>query len=62
LFGGPVKPPEAPRAPRRIAARVTMPTPVFIEAPKPAGPVMVEVINGTKRMESKFTAPSEGVQ
>jgi pilus assembly protein CpaB len=62
LFGGAVKPPEAPRAPRRIAARVTMPTPVFIEAPKPAGPVMVEVINGTKRMESKFTAPSEGVQ
>src|SRR5689334_18789274 len=62
LFGGPVKPPEAPRAPRRIAARVTMPAPVFIEAPKPAGPVMVEVINGTKRMESKFTAPSEGVQ
>ena len=62
LFGGPVKPPEAPRAPRRIAARVTMPAPVFIEAPKPAGPVMVEVINGTKRQESKFTAPSEGVQ
>jgi pilus assembly protein CpaB len=62
LFGGAVKPPEPARAPRRIAARVTMPAPIFIEAPKPAGPVMVEVINGTKRMESKFTAPSEGVQ
>jgi pilus assembly protein CpaB len=61
LFGAAVKPPEAPRPPRRIAARVTLP-PVFIEAPKPAGPVMVEVINGTKRMESKFSAPSEGVQ
>jgi pilus assembly protein CpaB len=62
LYGAPVKPPQAPPAPRRIAARVTMPAPVFIEAPRPAGPVMVEVINGTKRQESKFTAPSEGVQ
>jgi pilus assembly protein CpaB len=61
LFGAAVKPPETPRPPRRIAARVTLP-PVFIEAPKPAGPVMVEVINGTKRVESKFSAPSEGVQ
>ena len=62
LFGTVVKPPQAPPAPRRIAARVTVPAPVFIEPPKPAGPVMVEVINGTKRQESKFTAPSEGVQ
>ena len=61
LFGAAVKPPEAARPPRRMAMRV-MPQPVFIEAPKPAGPVMVEVINGTKRMESKFSAPSEGVQ
>jgi pilus assembly protein CpaB len=60
LFGAAVKPPEAPRPPRRIATRVTM-SPVF-EPPKPAAPVMVEVINGTKRMESKFSAPSEGVQ
>ncbi len=62
LFGTVVKPPQAAPAPRRIAARVTVPAPVFIEPPKPAGPVMVEVINGTKRQESKFTAPSEGVQ
>jgi|SRR5579859_891768 len=64
LFNGSVKPPssEAPRTPRRIAARVTIPAPVFIEPPKPSAPVMVEVINGTKRMESKFSAPSEGVQ
>ncbi|PYT29181.1 MAG: Flp pilus assembly protein CpaB [Acidobacteria bacterium] len=60
LFGAVVKPPAAPRPPRRIATRVALP--VFVEAPKPAGPVMVEVINGTKRMESKFSAPSEGVQ
>lgn len=60
LFGAVAKPPEAPRPPRRIAARVMLPP--VIEAPKPAGPVMVEVINGTKRMESKFSAPSEGVQ
>jgi pilus assembly protein CpaB len=61
LYGAVAKPPEAPRPPRRIAARVTLP-PVLVEPPKPAGPVMVEVINGTKRMESKFSTPSEGVQ
>jgi len=61
LFGTAVKPPEAARPPRRIATRVTMP-PVLVEPPRPAAPVMVEVINGTKRVESKFSAPSEGVQ
>jgi len=61
LFGAVVKPPEAAPRPRRIAARVTLPP--AIEPPKPAGPVMVEVINGAKRQESKFSAtPSEGVQ
>jgi len=62
LFGAAVKPPEAPKAPRRIATRAALPPLVMVQPPKPAGPVMVEVINGTKRMESKFSAPSEGVQ
>jgi pilus assembly protein CpaB len=62
LFGAAVKPPEAPKAPRRIATRVTTMSPVLVEPPRPAAPVMVEVINGTKRVESKFSAPSEGVQ
>jgi len=62
LFGAVVKPPEAPKAPRRIATRVTMPPVLMVPPPKPAGPVMVEVINGTKRVESKFSAPSEEVQ
>src|SRR5882724_4601331 len=62
LFGTAVKPPEAARPPRRIATRVTTMSPVLVEPPRPAAPVMVEVINGTKRVESKFSAPSEGVQ
>jgi hypothetical protein len=41
---------------------MALPPLVMVQPPKPAGPVMVEVINGTKRMESKFSAPSEGVQ
>ena len=61
LFGTTVKPPDAARPPRRMATRVTM-SPVLVEPPRPAAPVMVEVINGTKRVESKFSAPSEGVQ
>jgi len=62
LYGVPVKPPVAPVAPRprRIAARVQLPPPQ--EQPKPAGPVMVEVINGAKRVESKFQGGTEGVQ
>ena len=59
LYGAPVKPPEAPRL-RAPVARVKM-TP-FIEPPKPASPVTVEVMNGSKRMEAKFPAASEGVQ
>jgi|SRR5215467_3746091 len=61
LFGTATKPPDTARQPRRIA-RVTLPPPLLMEPPKPASPVMVEVINGTKRVESKFAAPSEGVQ
>jgi pilus assembly protein CpaB len=59
LYGAPIKPLEAPRL-RAPAARVKM-TP-FIEPPKPASPVTVEVMNGSKRMEAKFPAASEGVQ
>jgi pilus assembly protein CpaB len=62
LYTG-AKPPEPPPAPkpRPIATRVKLPPPVAVE-PKPAGPVMVEVINGTRRSESKFQASSGGVQ
>jgi pilus assembly protein CpaB len=59
LYGAPIKPLEAPRL-RVPVARVKM-TP-FIEPPKPASPVTVEVMNGSKRMEAKFPAASEGVQ
>ena len=59
LYGAPIKPLEAPRL-RAPVARVKM-TP-FIEPPKPASPVTVEVMNGSKRMEAKFPAGSEGVQ
>jgi|SRR5579872_6133475 len=60
LYGGVVKPPEPVAAPkvRRVEARVRLAPPV--EAPKPV-PVTVEVINGTRRLESKFGS-SEGVQ
>jgi pilus assembly protein CpaB len=52
LYGGAVKPPEAPAPkPRPVMARVKLPAPV--EPARPA-PVMVEVINGAKRVESKF--------
>jgi hypothetical protein len=33
-----------------------------VEPPRPAGPVMVEVINGAKRSEAKFPAGSEANQ
>jgi pilus assembly protein CpaB len=61
LYGGPVKPPEAvvPK-PRRISGRVTLPTPVA--PPRPAPPVTVEVMNGTKVVQSKFPAASENNQ
>jgi pilus assembly protein CpaB len=58
LFTG-GKPPEPAPKPRPVASRVKLP-PVF-EPPKPAAPVMVEVINGAKRSESKFPG-AEGVQ
>src|SRR5579864_9518674 len=62
LFSGqkPAEPAPAPRP--RPVARVKAPPPVFVEPPKPAGPVMVEVINGAKRSESKFPANAESVQ
>ena len=62
LFGGPIKPPEpaaAPR-PRRVTERVVLP--YVPPPPKPAPPVTVEVMNGSKRVESKFPASSENVQ
>ena len=63
LFGGPIKPPEPAAAPkpRRIAERITLPLPVP-QPPKAAPPVTVEVMNGSKRVESKFPAGSENVQ
>jgi pilus assembly protein CpaB len=62
LYGGPIKPPEAvaPK-PRRVSARVDLPVPVA-QPPKPAPPVMVEVMNGTKVVQSKFPAGSESNQ
>lgn len=62
LFGGPIKPPEpvTPK-PRRVSERVALPFPVA-PPPRPAPPVTVEVMNGSKRVESKFPASSESVQ
>jgi pilus assembly protein CpaB len=60
LYGAAVKPPEAAPRPRPVMARVKLaPT---VEPPRPAGPVMVEVINGAKRSEAKFPAGSEANQ
>jgi hypothetical protein len=42
-------------------AHVKLPAAV-VEPPKAAPPVMVEVINGAKRVESKFAAGSEANQ
>lgn len=63
LFGGSFKPPTpvADPKPRRIAQRITLPYPVA-PAPKPAPPLTVEIMNGNKRVESKFPASSENVQ
>ena len=63
LFGGPIKPPTPVAAPkpRRISERIMLPYPVAA-APKPAPPVTVEIMNGSKRVESKFPAGSEIVQ
>jgi pilus assembly protein CpaB len=63
LFGGAIKPPEHPAAPRprRAAERVVLPVPAAQPA-KPAPPVTVEVMNGSKRIESKFPAAPESVQ
>jgi pilus assembly protein CpaB len=53
LYSGGVKPPEAPAPkPRPVTARVKLPP--AVEPARPAPPVMVEVINGAKRVESKF--------
>jgi pilus assembly protein CpaB len=60
LYGAAVKPPEPAPRPRPVMARVKLPP--MVEPPRPAGPVMVEVINGAKRSESKFPAGSEGNQ
>jgi len=55
LYGGTMKPPEPPAAkPRPVVAHVKLSAPVVVEPAKPAPPVMVEVINGAKRVESKF--------
>jgi len=59
LYGIAPKPPEssAPK-PRRVVTRVTLP-PVVAEAPRPPAPVTVEVINGARRVESKFQSAPE---
>jgi pilus assembly protein CpaB len=62
LYGAAVKPPEPAAKARRIVTRVTAPPTIVMAPPKPAPPVMVEVMNGNKRVESKFPASSEGVQ
>jgi len=62
LYGAPIKPPAADTPkPRRASARVDLPLPVA-QPPKPAPPVMVEVMNGTKVVQSKFPAGSESNQ
>lgn len=63
LFGGAIKPPTpvVDPKPRRVAQRIMLPYPVA-PAPKPAPPVTVEIMNGNKRVESKFPASSENVQ
>jgi len=53
LYGGPVKPAEPAPKPRPVMAHVKISAPV-VEPLRPAPPVMVEVINGAKRVESKF--------
>jgi pilus assembly protein CpaB len=61
LYGAAGKPVAAPAPkPRPVTAHVKLPAPV--EVAKPAPPVMVEVINGAKRSESKFPAGSEVIQ
>lgn len=62
LYGGPIKPPTpqiAPK-PRHVEQRVNLPMPAA--PPRPAPPVMVEVMNGNKTVESKFPAGSESNQ
>jgi pilus assembly protein CpaB len=63
LYGGAIKPPEVatPKPRRVVAARVTLPLPTA-QPSRPAPPVMVEVMNGAKVVESKFPAGSESNQ
>ena len=62
LYSGAVKPLEAPAPkPRPVTAHVKARVPM-VEPAKPAPPVMVEVINGARRVESKFAAGSEANQ
>ena len=58
---GTAKPPEPAPKPHPVGARVKL-SPVIMTPPRPASPVAVEVINGNKRVESKFPASSEGIQ
>jgi pilus assembly protein CpaB len=59
LYGVVAKPPEstAPK-PRRVVTHVTLP-PVVAAPTRPPAPVTVEVINGAKRVESKFQSAPE---
>jgi hypothetical protein len=59
--GGSWKPPEAP-APRPRPVRINVIAPTVIQAKAPPPPISVEVINGAKRVESKFPAAGEAIQ
>ena len=52
--GGSWKAPEAAKAPRIVTARPIAPQVVQAKTPPP--PIMVEVINGAKRTDTKFSA------
>jgi len=59
---GTVKPPEPAPRPHPVGSRVKLPPLIMMTPPRPVVPVAVEVINGNKRVESKFPASSEGIQ
>jgi pilus assembly protein CpaB len=59
--GGAWRPPEAPAPrPRVVQAKVIAPPVIREKTPPP--PISVEVINGAKRVESKFPAAGEAIQ
>ena len=58
--GGSWRPPAAPAPrPRIVQAKVMAPPVIREKTPQP--PISVEVINGAKRVESKFPAAGEAI-